>query len=56
VTTAALLNPDGSIVLHAYNGYGANRTFRIVDARIFRGTEVTVIPGELSTFTWPIAQ
>ncbi len=56
VTTAALLNPDGSIVLYAYNGYRANRTFRIVDARTSRGTEVTMVPGELSTFTWPSAQ
>jgi glucosylceramidase len=53
VTTTALLNPDGSIVLYAYNGYSSDRTFHIVDARMSRGTKVTMVPGELSTFTWP---
>jgi glucosylceramidase len=53
VTTTALLNPDGSIVLYAYNGYSSSKTFHIVDARTSRGTEVTMVPGELSTFTWP---
>jgi glucosylceramidase len=56
VTTAALLNPDGSIILYAYNGYSTNRTFHIVDARTSRGTKVTMVPGELSTFTWPSGQ
>jgi glucosylceramidase len=56
VTTAALLNPDGSIVLYAYNGYSSNKTFHIVDARTSRGTKVTMVPGELSTFTWPSGQ
>jgi glucosylceramidase len=56
VTTAALLNPDGSIVLYAYNGHSTNRTFHIVDARTSRGTKVTMVPGELSTFTWPSGQ
>jgi glucosylceramidase len=56
VTTAALLNPDGSIALYAYNGHSADRTFCIVDARTSRGTEVTMVPGELSTFTWPSGQ
>jgi len=53
VTTTALVNPDGSIVLYAYNGYSGNKTFHIVDARTSRGTKVTMVPGELSTFTWP---
>jgi glucosylceramidase len=56
VTTAALLNPDGSVVLYAYNGYSSSRTFHIVDARTSRGTKVTMVPGELSTFTWPRGQ
>ncbi len=56
VTTAALLNPDGSIVLYAYNGHSTGRAFHIVDARTSRGTLVTMIPGELSTFTWPSGQ
>jgi hypothetical protein len=34
----------------------AGRTFRIVDDRTSRGTKVTMAPGELSTFTWPIGQ
>jgi len=56
VTTAALLNPDGSIVLYAYNGRSTSKTFHIVDARTSRGTKITMVPGELSTFTWPSGQ
>jgi glucosylceramidase len=56
VTTAALVNPDGSIVLYAYNGHSTKRTFHIVDGRTSRGTRVTMVPGELSTFTWPSRQ
>lgn len=53
VTTTALANPDGSVVLYAYNGQGADVAFRVVDARTGRGTVVTMVPGDLSTFTWP---
>jgi glucosylceramidase len=56
VTTTALVNPDGSIVLYAYNGHSTNRAFHIVDARTSRGIMVTMVPGELSTFTWPSGQ
>jgi glucosylceramidase len=56
VTTAALLNPDGSIVLYAYNGRTSSKTFHVIDARTSRGTKVTMVPGELSTFTWPSGQ
>jgi glucosylceramidase len=53
VTTTALANPDGSVVLYAYNGRESDATFRVVDDRTGRGTSVTMVPGELSTFTWP---
>lgn len=53
VCTTALLNPDGSVVLYAYNGRTSSKTFHIIDARTSRGAPVTMQPGELSTFTWP---
>jgi glucosylceramidase len=56
VTTTALANPDGSVVLYAYNGRESDATFRVVDARTGRGTSVTMVPGELSTFTWSAGQ
>ncbi|HEY6276232.1 MAG TPA: glycoside hydrolase family 30 beta sandwich domain-containing protein [Streptosporangiaceae bacterium] len=56
VTTAALVNPDGSVVLYAYNGHPSPATFQVVDARTSRGTTVTMAAGELSTFSWPAGQ
>jgi len=53
VTTTALANPDGAVVLYAFNGQAADVAFRVVDARTGRGTVVPMVPGELSTFTWP---
>jgi len=56
VTTTALANPDGSAVLYAYNGHTSSMTLHVIDARTGRGTKVTMVPGELSTFTWPAGQ
>ena len=52
LTTTALVNPDGSVVLYAYNGAARARTFRIVDDRNHTGFTATMVPGELSTFVW----
>ncbi|HEV3066620.1 MAG TPA: glycoside hydrolase family 30 beta sandwich domain-containing protein [Streptosporangiaceae bacterium] len=52
ITTTALVNPDGSVVLYAYNGAATARTFRIVDDRNHTGFTATMVPGELSTFVW----
>ena len=52
ITTTALINPDGSVVLYIYNGDETAKTFKIVDGRNHHGFTATMIPGELSTFTW----
>jgi glucosylceramidase len=52
ITTAALINPDGSVVLYIYNGAGVTKTFKIIDARTQTGFTAKMIPGELSTFVW----
>lgn len=52
LTTTALANPDGSVVLYAYNGAARARTFQIIDGRNHTGCTVTMAPGELSTFLW----
>jgi glucosylceramidase len=52
LTTTALANPDGSVVLYAYNGAARARTFQIIDGRDRTGCTVTMAPGELSTFAW----
>ena len=52
VTTTALVNPDGSVVLYVYNGAASTRTFRIIDTSTHTGCAVSMTPGELSTFVW----
>lgn len=52
VTTCAFLNPDGSVVLYAYNGAGSSQTFQVIDERTGTGFPVTMVAGELSTFVW----
>ena len=52
VTTCAWVNPDGSVVLYAYNGSGSPQTFQVVDRRSATAFPVTMVSGELSTFTW----
>jgi glucosylceramidase len=52
LTTTALVNPDGSVVLYAYNGAARARTFHIIDDRRHTGFKATMAPGELSTFAW----
>ena len=52
ITTTALINPDGSIVLYIYNGAAAAKKFQIIDGRDQAGFTATMIPGELSTFIW----
>ena len=52
VTTTALINPDGSVVLYIYNGAAVPKTFKIIDGRNQTGFTVTMVPGELSTFIW----
>jgi glucosylceramidase len=52
ITTTALANPDGSVVLYVYNGAASAKRFQIVDTRNHTGFTVTMVPGELSTFVW----
>jgi glucosylceramidase len=52
ITTTALANPDGSVVLYIYNGASASKTFKIIDDRTSTGFTAKMIPGELSTFVW----
>ena len=52
ITTTALANPDGSVVLYVYNGAASSKTFQIIDARNGTGLTVSMTPGELSTFVW----
>ncbi len=52
ITTTALVNPDGSVVLYVYNGAPGTRTFRIIDTSTHTGCTVSMAPGELSTFVW----
>jgi glucosylceramidase len=52
ITTTALVNPDGSVVLYVYNGAASTKTFQIIDARNSTGCAVSMTPGELSTFVW----
>jgi glucosylceramidase len=52
ITTTALINPDGSVVLYIYNGAKTAKTFKIIDGRNQTGFTATMIPGELSTFVW----
>lgn len=48
----AMVNPDGSVLLYVYNGTGASVSFQIVDARSDTAFPVTMVAGQLSTFTW----
>jgi hypothetical protein len=52
ITTTALANPDGSVVLYVYNGAARAKKFQIIDDRHHTGCTVTMAPGELSTFVW----
>jgi glucosylceramidase len=52
ITTTALTNPDGSVVLYVYNGASAPKTFKIIDGRNQTGFTARMVPGELSTFIW----
>jgi O-glycosyl hydrolase len=52
ITTTALVNPDGSVVLYVYNGASSSKTFQIIDTRNGTGLAVTMVAGELSTFVW----
>jgi glucosylceramidase len=53
ITTTALVNPDNSVVLYIYNGASTKKTFQIInEATTQTGCTVTMVPGELSTFTW----
>jgi len=52
ITTTALVNPDGSVVLYVYNGARGTREFQIIDASTSTGCTVSMTPGELSTFVW----
>jgi glucosylceramidase len=52
ITTTALVNPDGSVVLYIYNGAARTKTFKIIDASTHTGCTVSMTPGELSTFAW----
>jgi glucosylceramidase len=52
ITTTALANPDGSVVLYAYNGVPRARTFQVIDGRTRTGFTATMAAGELSTFVW----
>ncbi len=52
ITTTALANPDGSVVLYVYNGAASTRRFQIIDARSHTGFTAAMVPGEVSTFVW----
>ena len=52
ITTTALVNPDGSVVLYVYNGAASTKTFQIIDTSTHTGCAVSMTPGELSTFVW----
>ena len=52
ITTTALVNPDGSVVLYVYNGAAGARRFQIIDARNQTGFTTAMVAGELSTFVW----
>ena len=52
ITTTALVNPDGSVVLYVYNGAASTKTFQIIDTSTRTGCPVSMTPGELSTFVW----
>lgn len=52
VVTCAFVNPDGSVVLYAYNGSSNSQSFQIIDERSGTGFPVTMVAGELSTFIW----
>ena len=52
LTTAALVNPDGSRVLYVYNGRASAVSFQIIDKARGEAVRVTMAAGELSTFTW----
>jgi glucosylceramidase len=52
ITTTALVNPDGSVVLYVYNGAASTKTFRVIDGRSDTGFTASMAPGELSTFVW----
>jgi len=52
VTTTALANPDGSVVLYAYNGAPGTREFQIIDTSTHTGCAISMAPGELCTFVW----
>jgi hypothetical protein len=52
ITTTALANPDGSVVLYVYNGAASTRGFQIIDTSTHTGCSVSMTPGELSTFVW----
>lgn len=50
--TTAFTNPDGSIVVYAYNGAGTSQTFQIIDGRTNKGFAATVAAGDVATFVW----
>jgi len=52
ITTTALVNQDGSVVLYVYNGAADTKTFQIIDTSTHTGCSVSMTPGELSTFVW----
>ena len=52
ITTTALANPDGSVVLYVFNGAARATTFRVVDDRNHTGFTTTMAAGELATYVW----
>jgi glucosylceramidase len=52
IESVAYLNPDGSVVLLAFNPTASAVTTVIMDARTGTGFPVTLAAGELSTFVW----
>lgn len=50
--TTAFTNPDGSVVVYAYNGTGSSQTFQIIDGRTNKGFPATVGAGDVATFVW----
>ena len=52
ITTTALANPDGSVVLYVYNGAPGAKKFQVIDDRNHTGFTATMAAGELSTFAW----
>jgi glycosyl hydrolase family 30 len=52
ITTTALVNPDGSVVLYVYNGAASTKAFQIIDTSTHTGCTVSMTPGELCAFVW----